>query len=429
MSSRFFTCTLVLATGIVGGCGGSMPVVHAPAESGQQTSPLGPSYTLIPVPSDDDALLGRVIDHMPAEGQSLEEVARPNACAQFLSPVKSTPSVGTFEDAEELALEGKASATLGQFGFSGDASRATHFLYRLQTERRLARADTTEYEQCCKEKSACGIGFVSALVYGSGEYATAEETSGRASANITFVSAEGAARYRVLHKRGVHGWMAAMIRPMAGAEQAKSFGALGDPAAYGLKLDEITLPQQVKDRFQAGRIHVETNNDTPVETAYVFEDGSDEISENEFIRRYGQITHSNELDPLAGKKNGKKILSFGLLTLGSLAMLGGGIGIIAATGGESDGAIVGGGALAAAGFGLSLGFGITFLVQLGRDSPVYHRITRYDAELYAQRYNRFLLRKSIKDATERMKSLSSTAPAPEPPIRIGVTPFGIEGSF
>ena len=130
---------------------------------GEPASPLGPSFVLAPAPSDDDALLGRIIVAPPEAGASLEDVSRPNPCADALEPARASAMVATFEDAQDLSLDGSGRALLGAYGFASDVTKATHFFYRVTTERRVARVDTVAYETCCREKS-CGLGYVSALV-------------------------------------------------------------------------------------------------------------------------------------------------------------------------------------------------------------------------------------------------------------------------
>ncbi|HEY8091985.1 MAG TPA: hypothetical protein VIF09_29185, partial [Polyangiaceae bacterium] len=102
-------------------------------------APLGPSYVLIPLPGDDDSLLGRILESMPEPGRSLDEVARPNPCEDKLAPAQTRPSANTFEDAQEMTAGAQARAVLGVFGFQGDASQASHFLYKLETEKRETR--------------------------------------------------------------------------------------------------------------------------------------------------------------------------------------------------------------------------------------------------------------------------------------------------
>ena len=179
---RQLSCLAVLP--ILAGCGAAAPFHPSSPADVAAGSPLGPSYMLVPLPSDDEALLGRVLLDVPDNGRSLEEVSRPNECADKLTPKKEGPLASTFEDAQELSAGGKARAALGAFGFEGDAQTATHFYYKLDVNKRVAQADTTDYVACCKEKGTCGYGFVSTLVYGDGEYATATENSGDAKFNL-----------------------------------------------------------------------------------------------------------------------------------------------------------------------------------------------------------------------------------------------------
>ena len=266
---------LVAGVLLLTACGGaSVPRPLSPSARGERPSPLGSSWTLSPLPGDDDSLLGRVVDAVPGEGQSLDEVARPNPCADKLTPSRTLPSVATFEDAEELSFGAKGSAALGMFGFSGDAARATHFVYKLETDKRITSVDTAEYEACCRAKKGCGYGFVSALVYGTGEYATAEETSGSGGVSVAFAKAEGTAALKILHRRAVRGWVAAMIRVTdKDRAPADGMGTLGDPSALGVTLDESRLPDQVKGRFEAGRVRVEdAGRDQRPESNYVYKD-------------------------------------------------------------------------------------------------------------------------------------------------------------
>src|SRR5690606_13792108 len=104
-----------------------------------------------------------------------------------------------FEYAEELAGSASAGALLGTFGFSADARRATHFVYELGTDRRVSVVDTAAYAACCAEKG-CGYGYVSALVHGSGEYATGEESAASGGVDIPAIaSASGQVSLRVLN--------------------------------------------------------------------------------------------------------------------------------------------------------------------------------------------------------------------------------------
>src|SRR5262249_31150644 len=153
------------------------------------------------------------------------------------------------------------------------------------------RVDTAEYEACCKEKE-CGYGFVSALVYGSGEYATAEEAVGAASANVSIVRAEGTASFKVLHRRGVRGWVAALLRVTNPSKApGGKLGALGDPSAYGISLDADTLPAQVKSRYDAEQVSIIDHG-----SSWAFSRGGASLSENDFATSYTALTSSADLD-------------------------------------------------------------------------------------------------------------------------------------
>src|SRR5262245_10813230 len=195
---------------VLGGCGSTPTARVRDAGDAIAAAPLGQSYVLIPLPSDDDTLLGRIVESPPEPGRSLDQVSRPNPCAEKLSPKATSPSANSFEDAQELAAGATASAILGVYGFQADASQASHFVYKLQTSKQASQRDTTEYVECCKTRG-CGIGYVSALVYGEGEYSTAQETNTRANLKIAVASAGGTVNLKTLHKRSVKGWMAALV--------------------------------------------------------------------------------------------------------------------------------------------------------------------------------------------------------------------------
>ena len=181
---------------LLAACGAGIPFHPASPTEVAAGSPLGDSYILVPLPNDDDGLLGRVLLDVPEKGRSLDEVSRPNECADKLTPRKDGPLASTFEDGQELAAGGKARAALGAFGFEGDAQTATHFYYRLEVSKRASRTDTTDYVQCCKDKGSCGYGFVSALIYGDGQYATATESSAEGSISIPVAGGAGGSSRR-----------------------------------------------------------------------------------------------------------------------------------------------------------------------------------------------------------------------------------------
>jgi hypothetical protein len=448
--------TLLAATLVA--CG-APPTPRSASRSGGSAgaSPLGPSYVLIPLPTEDDALLGRILPEMPTEGRSLEETARANPCLAKLSDAKATPLASSFEDAQELSFGAKAKALLGTFGFSGDAERATHFVYKLETSKRLARGDTAEYDACCKDKG-CGYGYVSALIYGEGEYATGEESRTSAGVDVAMVSAGGSAKLKVLHRRKVKGFLAAVVTV---TDRSKGqLGALGVAAAAGIT--ETGVPETVKVLYEKDKISVASTG-----TEYTFRDGRGvTITENEFVRRFGRVTGSDELDDVNRRRNPISFYTSGGLTAVSLGLAVGGfmnlkrycqpsdfesgVGITTdctivdpgprADDSRDDHAVrydksakttnAAGIAAAVVGTAGTVGFGTWFLVALfkGDGKPGEHFLGDRDAVLYTDRYNRALLRKTVKDV-QSSHAKESRFDGLEVRPSIGLGTFGLEGRF
>lgn len=304
MQARRTTPVAVAAVTIAllgAGCGSTPVRPRAPEQA--HASPLGPSYVLLPLPGDDDSLLGRVLPELPQPGRSLEETARPNPCADKLAPAKTTQLANTFEDAEDISVSAKAKAMLGTFGFEADASKASHFFYKMSTERRAARTDTTEYVKCCEETKGCGVGFVSALVYGDGEYATGEETSAEAGVQVAVAGGSGSVKLKVLHRRKVHGYLAALVTLTAPSGQQ---GALGPLGVADL---EPTMPERVRMIYEMEKVSIEEHGDR-----WALRAGAQYLSENEFARRYEKTTGSQELRPIDTRRN-----TVGLVIMGAFA--------------------------------------------------------------------------------------------------------------
>lgn len=436
---------------LAAGCGGaSVPVPRA--AKGSDANPLGPSYVLVPLPTEDDSLLGRMLPGLPEPGRSLEETARANPCADKLSEAKQTPLASTFEDAQELAVGAKARATLGTFGFSGDVERATHFVYKLETQKRAARSDTAEYDACCKEKG-CGYGYVSALIYGEGEYATGEETSASASVDVAMASGGGQARLKILHKRKVRGWLAAVVT-VTDRSKGDQFGPLGVAVAAGIT--EATVPETVKALYEKDKITVQGSG-----TNYVFRDGRGEtIAENAFVRRFRNVTGSDELDDVERRRNATGTYVTGGLAAASALVTAWGIinlrrpcqasdfegpfpdcGVRAKINEieeapvrfDKSETVVNPPGIVALGVGAlgTLGFGTWFAIKLfspdGSDTD--HLITDRDAVLYSNRYNRSLLRKTVKDVEKAHTNQSRIEPRWQWRPTFGLGTLGVEGRF
>lgn len=430
-------------------CGGPPAPRVASGHGTEDANPLGPSYVLLSLPSDDDSLLGRILPGAIEPGHSLEETARANPCEDKLNEPRTSAVASSFEDAQDLQIEGQARAMLGAFGFSGDASRATHFAYRLEASKRISRPETGEYAACCREKG-CGYGYVSALVYGEGEYATGEETTGNASVDVlTIGGASGGARLHVLHRRKVRGWLAAMIT-VTDPSKGQALGPMGIAEAAGIT--EASVPETVKGIYDREKIAIETEGGR-----YVFTSAAaGTMKENEFVRRYRSVTGSDELDPYDVRRNKASTYASGALTLISAGVAVFGVSNLSRPCNATDvrtsvsldcQADAAGGAavfgvddtfdpsktrsnglgitMALAGGIGTVGFGTWFIVSLlDRDgSKSDHDLDERDATLYVTRYNRALLRRTIRDV-QRTQSRSLRL---EPRIGVGFT--GLRGHF
>jgi hypothetical protein len=432
-------------------CGAAVPF-HPVAPVA--ASPLAPSCILIPRSVDDDALLGRVLLDVPENGRSLEEVSRPNDCGDKLGEKKEAPLVRTFEDTQALAAGGKARAALRMFGLEEDAEAATHFYFKLDLERQVTRAATPEYLACCKDKGTCGYGFVSALAYGEGQYASAVENSAEGSIDLPVVEeVRGVLKAKILHKRNIYGYVAAFVT-IADGVQAKSVSVLGDQAAARVELTEHDLTEPAKGRFDAQKIQVVANSRSPAEFAYVFRDGQGEISENEFVRRYEALTGSTELRGAMKNRNpvwlyygiAASAVGASLIGLGAYVALAtpqstetfatapaqsavpscnySSLAFLSGTGyelqcsqpinpGLGKGLVITGGAILGSGLVSFVTFGI-----LGYDgSKADHVLRKSDAERYAAKYNGALLHQTTHETMTRQRQPSESGWL-SPPVRV-----------
>lgn len=176
----------------------------------QRDNPLGPSFWLVPAPSEDTGLLGRTFVRPPDATFSLEEQSQPNPCEAELRAPAPADMTNHYENAIDVSSSANGRALLGVYGFSGEAASASHLLYKVTTARKLTRLDTTGYVECCKTR-ACGWGYVSALVYGEGEYVSGRDGSASGSASYELVTAEGKTSYKALDRKQIRGWLAAVI--------------------------------------------------------------------------------------------------------------------------------------------------------------------------------------------------------------------------
>jgi hypothetical protein len=407
---------LVTIAALAVGCA-SIPRARELAEGARAASvPLGPGWLLMPLGADDAALLGKMMPNAPEPGHALDETARANPCLDQLSPAREIVMASTFEDAEEIALSAKGRATLGAFGFAGEASSSTHFFYRVTTTKKIVRDATPAYEQCCS-KAACGQGYVAELVYGEGEYAVASETSGSGSVDVTVARAKGSARLKLLRKRRVSGWFAARIQTVA-SKPVEDVSALGPKEA--VLIEPESAAGEEKQLYERESIRVCDHKGS-----WAFCDGKDTFSEVEFAQRYRQLLAVDELRDVERRRNTAAIVGFWALGIGGLAAEFYGLSRVL----QKD-TLVGG--LLMAGGIISAGGAVPLLIDAYANpagSVTNHVMTNEDAKRYAGLYNRALWRKIGSDVKASREHVSRGRVFEEVAVTFGVTSLALSIRF
>ena len=169
------------------------------------------------------------------------------------------------------------------------------------------------------------------------------------------------------------------------------------------------------------------NGKSPEEGGYAFKDSTGEIDENEFIRRYRGLVGPSELDELEGQRHrGKLYLGVAGIVAGVGVAVAGTLIFVSQTAEERSKqgpwAISAGG-----GLGLTaIVFGILSVVDSQRADTHDHRISEFDAELFVQQYNRRLLKKTVTDTDQRIRTLQGRTQW-QPTLEL--SPFGLRGTF
>jgi hypothetical protein len=222
MNASFFPkagALLSLLAGALGALGAGCGVNSG--YDAQRDNPLGPSFWIIPVPSDDDALLGRTFARPPDASLTLEEQSAPNPCADKLAERRDSQMTNHYENAINTNTSAKAGGILALYGFSAEVGKATHLLYKVNTSTKITRLDTAEYQACCKEKG-CGWGYIASLVKGDGEYAAGSEATAQVSGNYSVVTGGVSRSYAVSNKKNIKGYIAAILVAHNRAEAAQA---------------------------------------------------------------------------------------------------------------------------------------------------------------------------------------------------------------
>jgi hypothetical protein len=256
----------------------------------------------------------------------------------------------------------------------------------------MARTDTNEYVACCREKG-CGYGYVSALVYGDGEYATGSDERVQGGVEIAFAGGEGRMRLSLLHRRKVRGWLAALVT-VTDQETRTNLGPLG--AAID---EDESLGAHVKGRYYFHKIRVQPLRSPDGSTGFVLTDSAGPVTENEFVRRYRTLLGSHELDHVEKRRNWVGVAVIGSLFAAASAVTVWGAMNIRVPCDADDG-----------------------VYASGCDHTVEHSLPERDTHQHVQRYNRALLRRTIRE----VQDLRGAAHRAQPPIQLGVGPGSIQ---
>jgi hypothetical protein len=295
-------------------------------------------------------------------------------------------------------------------------------------------------------------------------YATGSDTRVAGGVEVAVAGASGHTRLRILHKRKVRGWLAALVT-VTDHEHAARLGPLG-PAIAGL--GEDSLSDQVKARYEPEKIRMEFMRDTSGAPTYALRDGRSFITENEFVRRFQGLTGSADLDGAKARRNTGSVVVMGVLAGASVATLVWGVTHLSqpctaqdpiyssgcnhthVSGNQApppgyapagDGywydpggsrTSVGGVVATTVGGVTTFVFGVGLLgaLLLPDGTPLDHSLTDREAHPFVQRYNRTLLRKSIRDVDSVNRGARLAPPiVPAPAFGLGPGTIGLSGSF
>jgi hypothetical protein len=369
-------CALSPAIAALALAGGCLPFsnTHPTLRGGifaepRPRAPLAADEQVVLAPAEDASILGRVFVAPYAATRPLAEQLAPNPCADALVDVEPPPiEDDLFEDAPRATTPG-----------------APRVYYRLHLRRRVEKAATKAYAECCK-KAACGAGYVRAAAFGDGEVALARFTPPGGNADVAFEDEGSPVELALSERRAVRGFIAIAIGGQSphAARRGEEPEGPGIGAYEAERIEVRELPHQ-KDQYRLC---------TKAEC----------ISENEFVRRYARRTGSHELDDFLRDRAWRERLAGGVLTGVSGASMALGAWQVAtadknAAQKDKDSARTVGGILMGAGAGL-LATGLAFLLEHPDVSNTDHFLTKSEARRFAERYNR-ALRQSLYSAAER----------------------------
>ncbi|MDI1451291.1 hypothetical protein [Polyangium sp. 6x1] len=328
-------------------------------------APLARDEHIVFTPSEDATLLGRVLLAPYVMPRPLAEQLAPNPCVDALVDVEPRPVPSdVIDDAERLSPDAARAA---------GAPGASHVYYHFDVHKRVEKAATKAYAECC-QKASCGIGYVRSATLGEGEIALAKRTAPGGNADVAFDEGPHPLELTRIDRRHVRGFVAFALGgqgaepPPAGAAEPERPGS----AANEAEVIEIRESRENRDRFELC-----TKKRC--------------ITENEFIRRYAARTGSHELDDFQ-RDHSPQLRATGAV-VGSLGLLAAAAGLVILA---TDSPAVADRRVPAVG-GIMLGFSVpTLAAGIGLLGSPYdgwtydHNLTKSDARRFVERYNRAL---------------------------------------
>ena len=214
-------------------------------------------------------------------------------------------------------------------------------------------------------------------------------------------------------------WALGCSHPVAPPAAPQSSSQVADEAQ---PLDASSLSGAAKTKFESEKIEVVDSDSNASSYAFTTRDG--EISKEEFVRRYDDVTGSTELDEADKRNPGTPLVVAGVAVL--VASVAGGIAILAQnqnhsttcsssyppdcgnqSASSSNTSLVGSVVLSGVGLaGLGLIFAGTHANHKG------HELSRETAERYVSRYNRALLRDVLRRADSGAPRAGSASGTP-----------------
>ncbi len=188
------------------------PIPDQPKGVMQAADSLGDDALLIPIPSEDDTLIGKV--QIPRQKAQLTEVDfQANPCLKQLT-LKDFKAERVVRDTRRFQTDINGSAIIQVVQVGASLSQVTDYQYEFSVSRKLVADDTVEYAQCCARlRGGCGNHFVRELYYGEGVYRLLRNIKAGVSAGVPLLAQGSAeAQYGVLGEQRFRGFFAYKIK-------------------------------------------------------------------------------------------------------------------------------------------------------------------------------------------------------------------------